>query len=250
MSDLSIVPLTPERLAAAAAIYSRTSEGILPTLGERFIREYLRALVSEPLGIVALCAISPDGQLRGFLIVTAPSSRDGFIHKRKWFVLRYFCTHPQLLLKPSIWRHITALLYLRIYTIIRPSIWRYIADPLPLNTLTLPHHQPDAAAHGQTAMARLTSLVVDPGYRRHGIASELVKRCEEHLRAKGYWCWGLVVEPQNTAAIGLYERFGWTKVSPHGAWHGDMIKVIERAELSDAPSGDYGTGYGDDPTWP
>lgn len=230
MPDVSIAPLTAERIAAAAEVYSRTSEGILPTLGEGLIREYLLALVSKPLSIVALSATADD-RLAGFVIVTVPSGRETFLHIRRGFLVRYFCTHPQLLIRSAVWRHVAKLLELKVSTLLRPSLFRPKAAPAPM------------------PRARLISLIVEPSYRRCGIGSHLLDRCEGVLRSKGYETWGLVVAPENQPAVRLYEGHGWTRLCPNGVWHGDMIKRLEEPaeQQADNDSGVRGSSREEDP---
>ena len=52
----------------------------------------------------------------------------------------------------------------------------------------------------------LLTLAVSPQFRRKGIASDLLKHCEEAFEAEGA---RLFVDDQNQAAIRLYEKAGY-----------------------------------------
>ncbi len=60
----------------------------------------------------------------------------------------------------------------------------------------------------------LHHLAVHPAYRRRGIASMLVREVEQRLRAKGCLKINLLIFRDNEAARSLYERLGYTVMSP------------------------------------
>lgn len=56
-------------------------------------------------------------------------------------------------------------------------------------------------------------LAVHPGHQRHGTASHLLSRAHEWLVAAGCRTAVVNTEPTNTAALGLYRRFGYVPLS-------------------------------------
>jgi ribosomal-protein-alanine N-acetyltransferase len=59
---------------------------------------------------------------------------------------------------------------------------------------------------GSGGVSMITTIGVDPAFRRRGIASALLSRCEELLPGGRI---RLTVRADNSAAIRLYERFGY-----------------------------------------
>lgn len=57
--------------------------------------------------------------------------------------------------------------------------------------------------------ADIMNVSVDPDYRRMGIASKLLEATLEGARQKGVLDFTLEVRANNTAARGLYEKFGF-----------------------------------------
>ena len=60
---------------------------------------------------------------------------------------------------------------------------------------------------GSGGVSMITTIGVNPAFRRRGIASALLYRCEELLPGGRI---RLTVRADNSAAIRLYERFGYT----------------------------------------
>jgi ribosomal protein S18 acetylase RimI-like enzyme len=60
----------------------------------------------------------------------------------------------------------------------------------------------------------LHHLAVHPAYRRQGIATQLVHEVEQRLKAKGCLKVNLLLFRDNEAARLLYERLGYTVMSP------------------------------------
>ena len=60
----------------------------------------------------------------------------------------------------------------------------------------------------------LHHLAVHPAYRRHGIATALVQEVEQRLQARGCLKVNLLIFRDNEAACTLYERLGYTVMSP------------------------------------
>jgi ribosomal protein S18 acetylase RimI-like enzyme len=61
----------------------------------------------------------------------------------------------------------------------------------------------------------VTTLAVLPGYRRQGIASALLRECEQALLAQAIQFIRLCVRRDNDEAIRLYQRYGYRQI---GTW--------------------------------
>lgn len=59
-------------------------------------------------------------------------------------------------------------------------------------------------------VARIYSIAVDPAYRGRGVAQRLIAAAEQTARARGARSLRLEVRASNMAALGLYERAGFT----------------------------------------
>jgi len=59
-------------------------------------------------------------------------------------------------------------------------------------------------------MGHVLHVVVDPAWRRHGAGAALMEATAEELLREGCSRWCLNVKVDNTAAIRLYERFGFS----------------------------------------
>jgi len=55
----------------------------------------------------------------------------------------------------------------------------------------------------------ISGIAVEPAFRRRGIATALLKRCEETFRREGFKRISLEVRPSNSAARSLYEKLGF-----------------------------------------
>ena len=55
----------------------------------------------------------------------------------------------------------------------------------------------------------ISGIAVEPAFRRRGIATALLKRCEEAFRREGFKRISLEVRPSNSAARSLYEKLGF-----------------------------------------
>jgi len=64
-------------------------------------------------------------------------------------------------------------------------------------------------------------LAVDPSYRRAGVATALVERVEDKLRDRGARMIASLVDADNTASLGLFEKNGY-KV------HRDILYLSKR----------------------
>jgi ribosomal protein S18 acetylase RimI-like enzyme len=67
-----------------------------------------------------------------------------------------------------------------------------------------------AEADWSDGVSMITTIGVDPAFRRRGVASALLARCEELMPGEKI---RLTVRADNQAAIRLYERFGYSYLS-------------------------------------
>lgn len=57
--------------------------------------------------------------------------------------------------------------------------------------------------------AWINRLTVDPGYRRQGIASRLVRECERRLRREGMDMFAALIDRDNRASVALFRSLGY-----------------------------------------
>ena len=69
---------------------------------------------------------------------------------------------------------------------------------------------------GSEPQCLMSGLLVQPGWRRQGIARKLVATCEEQTRKWGYSELLLNVQQSNTAAYTLYSDMGYRRVLTQG----------------------------------
>jgi GNAT superfamily N-acetyltransferase len=55
----------------------------------------------------------------------------------------------------------------------------------------------------------INRLAVDPDYRRQGLATRLIRLCEEHFRSLGIDIWAALIEDWNDASLALFQRAGY-----------------------------------------
>lgn len=55
----------------------------------------------------------------------------------------------------------------------------------------------------------INRLAVDPDYRRLGLATRLIRLCEEHFRGLGIDIWAALIEDWNTASLALFRHAGY-----------------------------------------
>lgn len=76
----------------------------------------------------------------------------------------------------------------------------------------------------------LSGLVVDPAYRRQGVATVLIKVCVDYARQKGASTVRSETHLENLASIRLHESVGFENLGPFRAADGDE-KVAFRLSL-------------------
>ncbi len=79
-----------------------------------------------------------------------------------------------------------------------------------------------------TQYGHIITINVKPSYRRKGIATKLLQEIESILKQKGIIESRLEVREDNNAALKLYQKFGYLKVSKleryYGKTHGIYLK--------------------------
>ncbi len=88
--------------------------------------------------------------------------------------------------------------------------------------------------------AELANLAVDPGHRRRGIASALLRGCLGILRDRGERWVFLAVRASNDGASRLYEAFGFDEIGRHADYYRDPTEdaVVFGQEVARADRGD------------
>lgn len=74
--------------------------------------------------------------------------------------------------------------------------------------------------------ARVYSIAVDPGRRRHGLAARLLAAAEAGARARGCTRLCAEVRPDNHASRGLFARAGFTLVSTLPGFYEDGCEAL------------------------
>ncbi len=76
-----------------------------------------------------------------------------------------------------------------------------------------------AVLTAQAGDAELANLAVDPGHRRRGISTALLRRCLKILQDRGERWVFLAVRASNDAAFGLYQAFGFDEIGRHAGYY-------------------------------
>ena len=90
-----------------------------------------------------------------------------------------------------------------------------------------------AARVGDTELA---NLAVDPGHRRRGIASALLRGCVDMVRDRGERWILLAARVSNEAAAGMYEKFGFREIGRHAGYYRDPPEDAAIFALEVAPA--------------
>lgn len=95
-----------------------------------------------------------------------------------------------------------------------------------------------AVLTAQAGDTELANLAVDPGHRRRGIASALLRGCLKTLLDRGERRVFLAVRASNEGASGLYEGFGFLEIGRHAGYYRDPVEdaVIFGLEVGRAHS--------------
>ena len=99
-----------------------------------------------------------------------------------------------------------------------------------------------AVLTAQAGEAELANLAVDPGHRRRGIASALLRECLKILKDRGACRVLLAVRASNRMAATLYGAFGFQEIGRHRGYYGDPAEdaVIFGLEVGRTGPGEPG----------
>lgn len=75
-------------------------------------------------------------------------------------------------------------------------------------------------APGPDAIADILTITVIDGFRRQGIAKRLIADIEDYCQSKGSSAIMLEVATDNTDAIALYEKLGYSQISKRSNYYG------------------------------
>jgi ribosomal protein S18 acetylase RimI-like enzyme len=181
--------------AAAALHASEIGEGFLPSLGRPFLTRLYRRIVRSPGSFLL---VAHDGEaIVGFVAGTE--------HVRELY--RSFLLHDgvpaTLAALPRVARS-----------------WRRVLETL---------RYPDATGGDRARdlpSAELLAIAVAPMARGRGAGRELVAALTSEFQRRGVGAVRVVVGEDNTAAIGLYERCGFTKAARIEVHRGTPSQVL------------------------
>lgn len=92
--------------------------------------------------------------------------------------------------------------------------------------------------HRGTALARIYSIAVDPDFRGQGLGEFLMQQAEVLALAAGCTALRLEVRPDNTAAINLYQRLGYSQFGFYADYYEDHTDALRfHKRLHKTPSG-------------
>lgn len=174
----TIVPLTPDHAATAAALHAAGQPGtFLTSLGPAFLRALYRAIPASPHGF-GFAALDAGGTMVG---VVAAATETGALYK-------------DLLLRQA-WRLAppVALQLLR-----RPTLL-----PNIVRSLLYPGAEPHPGA------GELLFIGVRPERRSHGIGADLTTALLDGCRARGIGVLTVLVDAANEGANRFYQRHGF-----------------------------------------
>ncbi len=105
----------------------------------------------------------------------------------------------------------------------------------PLTVLVREHCEGKLAAFafGRVVVdeAELFQIGTRPELRQRGIAGAILSRLHEEMRKKGAAVCFLEVRSQNAAAIALYEKAGYERISVRSDYYPDDDAIVMRKEL-------------------
>jgi ribosomal-protein-alanine N-acetyltransferase len=106
-------------------------------------------------------------------------------------------------------------------------------------TVLVDEHANDLQAYGSIHLlgdlADLERIAVEPSRRRQGLAAALLSALIQHARERGAARMLLEVADDNTAAVGLYESFGFRTISRRRGYYArDADALIMEREIKEA----------------
>jgi ribosomal protein S18 acetylase RimI-like enzyme len=191
-----IRPGTEADAAAAAALHaSEISEGFLPSLGRPFLTRLYRRVVRSPESFLL---VAHDGEsIVGFVAGT----------ERVRDLYRAFLLHDG-----------AAATAAALPRVVRS--WRRVYE-----TLRYPAGAGDGRSRDLPA-AELLAIAVAPAARGRGTGAQLVAALTSEFQRRGVGAVRVVVGEDNAAAIGLYERCGFTTAARIEVHRGTPSQVL------------------------
>ncbi|HEY9558413.1 MAG TPA: GNAT family N-acetyltransferase [Acidimicrobiales bacterium] len=169
--------------------------GLFPSLGERFLRRYLRTYLNTPTAVAL--AIEGEHGMFGFLCGTVDrrAHREHVLRHHAASLVRggviSLTSHPAVAMR-----------------FVRTRAWRYLIALLQVARRRRAE-APTAGAHGEASPAVLAHLVVTPQGRCAGAGAALVGAFEVVARERGLARAELLTLPGEAGAGRFYERLGW-----------------------------------------
>ena|SRR5438046_2130566 len=80
--------------------------------------------------------------------------------------------------------------------------------------------------------AEIKRMYVRPGFRGQGLGRLMLGHLAAHIRQRGILLLRLETGIYQSDAIGLYERFGFRRVGPFGAYRDDLLSVFYEMRIA------------------
>ena len=193
---IGVRPMKEHDLVRAARLHRQhLPNGLFPSLGERFLRRYLRTYLDTPTA-VALAIEGEEGAF-GFLCGTVDrrAHRDHVLRHHAGSLVRSglvsLTMHPTVAVR-----------------FIRTRAWHYLRALLRVGRRKR-GGAPTTGASRKAWPAVLAHLVVAPHSRCAGAGAALVDAFETVARERGLALAELLTLPGEAGAGGFYERLGW-----------------------------------------
>jgi len=206
MAGPSIKNLAAGDLSAVARVHCAAfPKSAITAFGHEAVCRYYSWQLLGPHDAVAVGAVN-EQELLGFCFAGLfNGATSGFLRKHRAFLL------GRLLFRP--WLAGNELIRTRMQTGLK-LLWRLGRRPLP------PPPRSTAKSFG------ILSIAVSPKHQGSGIGKMLMLHCEAAAREMGLTQMHLTVDPANTQAVTVYERWGWTRAEEGGRWKGRMTKQL------------------------
>ena len=190
---IGVRPMNEHDLVSAATLHrEHLPHGLFPSLGERFLRRYLRTYLDTPTAVAL--AIEGDGGTFGFLCGTVDrrAHRDHVLHHHTGSLVRAgllsLTLHPTVAVR-----------------FVRTRALRYLSALLRVGR----RKGDEAPTAAEALTATLAHLVVAPEGRGAGAGAALVDAFEAAARERGLARAELLTLPGEAGAGRFYERLGW-----------------------------------------
>ncbi len=112
----------------------------------------------------------------------------------------------------------------------RKSLSYYISNPR--SSMMVAEHQNRFAGYALVAfrkgsrIARLYSIATDPAFYGMGIGQTLLQNCEQGAKTRGATSLELEVRKDNTAAIKMYQKFGYAHFDDYEDFYEDGMDAM------------------------